>query len=89
MVFSHSFSWQFLISPDAFKWFLQHHPQFRNWRLIQQGLMSLGLHEKQLQNDNSSAQGVLINKAGLLLPAEVICKQANTHHHFKTQALLI
>ncbi len=78
-----------LISPDAFKWFLQHHPQFRNWRLIQQGLMSLGLHDKQFQNDNATAQGLLINKAGLLLPMEVICKQANNNHHFKTQALLI
>lgn len=71
------------ISPDAFKWFIQHHPQFKNWRLIQQGLMSLGLHDKNFNNN----EGLIIKKFGLLLPNEVICKQKINNQHIKLSAI--
>lgn len=71
------------ISPEAFKWFIQHHPQFKNWRLIQQGLMSLGLHDKNFQNE----AGLLIKKFGLLLPKEVICKQIQNNQHIKLSSI--
>jgi len=71
------------ISPDAFKWFIQHHPQFKNWRLIQQGLMSLGLHDKSFNNND----GLLIKKFSFLLPNEVICKQKLNNQHLKLSSI--
>jgi len=73
------------ISPEAFKWFLQHHPQFKNWRLIQQAVMSLGLHDPSV----ASSQGLVIKKFGYLLPAEVLVKNMNNQHHFKTQSIVL
>lgn len=73
------------ISPEAFKWFLQHHPQFKNWRLIQQGVMSLGLHDSTAVTQ----QGLLIKKFGYLLPAEVLVKNMHNQNHFKTQSIIL
>jgi hypothetical protein len=72
-----------LLAPDAFRWFMQHHPQFRNWRLIQQGLMSLGIHDINADHPD----GLVIKNIGLLLPKEVLCKQMNTNQHFKVQSM--
>ncbi len=72
-----------LISPDAFRWFMQHHPQYRNWRLIQQGLMSLGIHDM----DANHPEGLVIKNIGLLLPKEVICKQMNNNQHVKVESM--
>lgn len=74
-----------LISSEAFKWFVQQHPQFKNWRLIQQGLMAIGLHDKQhLEKD-----GLLIKKLGFLLPKELFVKNINNQQHLKIQSMLL
>lgn len=78
-----------LISEDAFRGFLQHHPQFKNWRLIQQGLMSLGIHEKQFQQQAQNEQGLLIKNPGHILPKEIIAKLSQNAQHTKIQSLLI
>lgn len=78
-----------LISQDAFRWFLQHHPQFKNWRLIQQGVMSLGIHEKHFQQQAQNEQGLLIKNPGLLMPKEIIAKISQHAQHTKIQSLLI
>jgi hypothetical protein len=72
-----------VVTSEAFKWFVQQHPQFKNWRLIQQGLMALGLHDQQSHEQNN----LLIKKIGYLLPKEVFAKQFQNQQHFKIQSM--
>jgi len=73
------------IDAEIFKLFCQQNSQFKNWRLIQQGVISLNLHDKDLLNKDV----VLLTKAGLILPKEVIVKQGNNLHKLKIQALAL
>lgn len=74
-----------VIEKEAFKWFLQQNNQYQNWRLIQQGVMSLNIHDKDFQ----SKDGVLVNQARLFLPKDVIIRQTQNLQHQKIQSLLL
>ncbi len=74
-----------IIDQELFKLFIQQNNQFKNWRLIQQAVMSLNLHDKDFQNKDV----LLLTKAGLFLPKEVIIRQANQMHHAKIQSMAL
>jgi Putative helicase/Putative conjugal transfer nickase/helicase TraI C-term len=84
-----------LLSSEAFKWFLQHHPHFKNWRLIQKAVMSLNIHIKDDQNlqihnrQKSENDGVLIHKLGILLPKEVLCRQIQQNLNFRIKSMAL
>jgi Putative helicase len=74
-----------IIEKEAFKWFVQQNSQFKNWRLVQQALTSLNLHDK----DFSQKDAVLLTKWGLFLPKEMIIKQSHVRNHLKIESLAL
>lgn len=74
-----------IVENEMFKWFVQQNNQYKNWRLIQQGLMSLNLHDK----DFHDKEGVLVIQALLFLPKEVIIRQGQNLQHQKIQSILL
>lgn len=74
-----------IIEKEAFKWFMQQNNQYKNWRLIQQGVMSLNLHDK----DFHDKEGVFLIQARLFLPKEVIIRQGQNLQHQKIQSMLL
>lgn len=84
-----------LLSSEAFKWFLQHHPHFKNWRLIQKAVMSLNIHIKDEQNlemhhqQKSENDGLIIKNVGLILPKEVLCRQVQQNLNFRIRSIAL
>jgi hypothetical protein len=74
-----------VIEQEAFKWFIQQNSQHKNWRLVQQALNSLNLHDK----DFGQADAVLLAKWRLFLPKDVIVRQGQQLHHIKIQSLAL
>ncbi|MDQ5884236.1 MAG: TraI 2 protein [Pseudomonadota bacterium] len=74
-----------IIEKEMFKWFLQQNNQYKNWRLIQQGVMSLNLHDK----DFHGKEGMLLIESRLFLPKEVIIRHGQTLQHQKIQSMLL
>jgi hypothetical protein len=74
-----------VIEQEAFKWFTQQNSQHKNWRLVQQALMSLNLHDK----DFGQANAVLLEKWQLFLPKELIVRQTQNSQHMKIQSLAL
>lgn len=70
-----------LLSPEAFKLFVNANPQYRNWQAVQSGFLSLGLHQKnqngspmsqfEQMNTHKTHEGILFNKYAIALPASV------------------
>lgn len=59
-----------LILPELFMMFLKHYPTFKNWLLIQKGLLSLGLHREGQTDDpnyNFQQSGKAKNQTGIVL----------------------
>lgn len=43
-----------LISPELFKLFMREHPEYKNWQAIQNGFLSLGMHELSADGEVTS-----------------------------------
>lgn len=72
-----------LIEEETFKWFIAQHSEFKNWRLVQKGLMSLGLH----QEDIGQINGLLLKNPERFFSKDVIARQAGQMHHIRVQTL--
>jgi hypothetical protein len=72
-----------LIEEETFKWFIAQHSEFKNWRLVQKGLMSLGLH----QEDIGQINGLLLKNPERFFSKDVIARQAGQMHHMRVQTL--
>ncbi|NDH09118.1 MAG: hypothetical protein EBY16_05795 [Gammaproteobacteria bacterium] len=71
-----------IIGEETYKWFLQHHKDVKNWRLVQKGLMSLGLHHQDF------VDGKLILNTKVFFPKEMIVRMhAEQQHHQKIQSI--
>lgn len=67
-----------LIHPDAFKLFVRAHPEYKNWQAVQNGFLSLGLHQTnangeplsrfEQSNNHQMHDGILFKKAAIALP---------------------
>lgn len=77
-----------LMSADLFKWFIREHPEYKNWQMVQNALLSLGLHDVgrdgevmtrfEQANTQKIHTGVVLNEYALLLPNEVKVHQMST-----------
>ncbi|WP_209025853.1 TraI domain-containing protein [Legionella israelensis] len=77
-----------LMSADVFKWFVRENPEFKNWQAVQNGFLSLGLHEKgpdgkpttsfEQINNQQIHSGVVFEKYGVALPEKLQVHNMNT-----------
>lgn len=71
-----------VIGEETYKWFLQQHTGIKNWRVVQKGLMSLGLHQKEFIDNK------LILNTKVFFPKELIVRMQGVHqHHQKIQSI--
>jgi len=77
-----------LISPDMFKLFIRFNPDYKNWQMVQNGFLSLGLHEvgpggtvtsrfEQLNNQQIHT-GIVFPEYATVLPEQVQVYNMNT-----------
>lgn len=74
-----------MIGPEAFKLFVREHPEFKNWLAVQQGVMSLGLHERAVKG--TPAEHGLLIKGSVALPHSFQSKASNTAKATQTTAI--
>lgn len=80
-----------LMSPEVFKWFVRENPDFKNWQAVQNGFLSLGLHERTADgelmtrfeqiNNQQIHSGIVFKEYAVALPEKM---QVHHPHTGKT-----
>ncbi|WP_423202363.1 conjugal transfer nickase/helicase domain-containing protein [Legionella beliardensis] len=70
-----------LMSPEIFKWFVREHPEYKNWQAVQNGFLSLKLHQVgsdgnvisrfEQSNTQQMHSGVVFGNYAIALPTTV------------------
>lgn len=77
-----------LMSVEMFQWFVREHPEYKNWQAVQQGFLSLGLHEVasdgsvmtrfEQANTHQMHNGVVFTDYAVALPEQMKIHNLNT-----------
>ncbi|MCX7117884.1 MAG: TraI domain-containing protein [Legionellales bacterium] len=77
-----------LMCAEMFQLFIRHHPEYKNWQLIQKGFLSLGLHRMDAEGTamarfeqtrtHEMLHGVLVRDFAVMLPEQMTFHQMHT-----------